>query len=156
MWCFPEKMAWSIFVQLISGVEYLHENLTAHQNNTLDTVLFDNEKMRVVITGFNVAEIVPRDGELRNTDMLRVVHDNASLRQKHSPLRTFINPYFTAPEILEDVENGFRYQRGISKRAKSDLYSCGVILVSLGEQPNHKPSVLTVLQVCYVERCSTI
>ena len=124
VWCFPENMAWSIFVQLISGVEYLHENLTVHQNITLDSVLFDSEKMRVVITGFNVAEIVPPDMDYRHTDA------TATLRQKHSPRRTYINPYFTAPETLEHANNGIRSQDRISIRAKSDLYSCGVILVS--------------------------
>lgn len=150
VWCFPENMAWSIFVQLISGVEYLHENLTVHQNITLDSVLFDSEKMRVVITGFNVAEIVPPDMDYRHTDA------TATLRQKHSPRRTYINPYFTAPETLEHANNGIRSQDRISIRAKSDLYSCGVILVSWSEQISYNSSLLTILQVCYVERHSTV
>ncbi|KAH8656705.1 kinase-like domain-containing protein [Tricladium varicosporioides] len=114
-WRFPEPMVWSIFRQLVSGVLYLHDNQTIHHNLTFDNILFDSKQERIVIKDFKLAEIVPCGG----TDSLGQVPSN---RPK------FVNPYFTAPEVLEDSKYstafGDVYQRG-----KVDVYSCGVILV---------------------------
>lgn len=124
IWCFPENMAWSIFRQVISGVGYLHDNLTIHHNLTLQSILFDCKQNRVVITGFRVAEIAaPKTGG--------ATLDNWVLRQKHFTRPKFVNPYFTAPELLQSSDTskapGFE---SVYTEGKADIYSCGVILVS--------------------------
>jgi protein-serine/threonine kinase len=129
IWCFPENMAWSIFKQLISGVEYLHDNNTIHHNLTLDNILFDCKQPRIVIKGFSIAEIFPQQ-----TGLLEVPK-HLQIRVKHFSRPRYLNPYFTAPEILEGscdsthlyLETSFRTM------SKADLYSCGVILVSPNE-----------------------
>jgi serine/threonine protein kinase len=123
VWCFPEMMAWSIFRQLISGVEYLHENLTIHRNLTLETILFDCKQNRAVITGFSIAEIA---GKGSGQGLL----GKYSTRLKYFCRPKFINPYFTAPEVLERYDSPFEICGTVDIEGKADVYSCGVILVS--------------------------
>jgi serine/threonine protein kinase len=115
VWTFPETMSWSIFRQLVSGVMYLHDNRTIHHNLTLDNVLFDSQKERIVIKGFSLAEIVT-DG-----------NEDVKCRLAWQP--KFINPYYTAPEVLADPAN-FQSGPSVYDAGKVDTYSCGVILVS--------------------------
>jgi protein-serine/threonine kinase len=123
VWCFPEKMAWSIFQQLVSGVGYLHKNLTVHHNLTLETILFDCKQYRVIITGFSIAEIVRPDVEESI--------ENYLTRKKYFRQRRVINPYFTAPEILQSSKDSNSPPcETIDIEGKADVYSCGVILVS--------------------------
>jgi serine/threonine protein kinase len=125
IWCFPEDTAWCVFRQLISGVEYIQDNLTVHRNLTLDTILFDCIQLRVVITGFCIAEIVAQEDELQQTPL-----DVYATRQKYFNRSRFINPYFTAPEML-NIQNARDYvPESIYSEGKADIYSCGVILVS--------------------------
>jgi len=123
VWCFPEVMAWSIFRQLISGVEYLHENMTIHHNLTLETILFDCKRERAIITGFSIAQIVVKGSE-------KGWFDEYFLRRKHFSRPKFINPYFTAPEVLQGDDSTFRIGESVDIEGKADVYSCGVILVS--------------------------
>jgi protein-serine/threonine kinase len=127
VWCFPEKMAWSIFQQLVSGVGYLHNNLTVHHNLTLETILFDCKQYRVIITGFSIAEIVRPDiGE---------PIENYLIRNRYFRQRRVINPYFTAPEILQSSKDSNSPScTTIGIEGKADVYSCGVILVSLNQR----------------------
>lgn len=147
VWCFPEMMAWSIFRQLISGVEYLHENLTIHRNLTLETILFDRKRDRAIITGFRIAEIaVKGPGQ-------RLLSEYS--RRKYFSRPKFINPYFTAPEVLERYDSTFQICGTIDMEGKADVYSCGVILVS----QIHKTSALQIannLRVHNDERRSTV
>ena len=149
VWCFPERMAWSIFRQLISGVEYLHENRTIHRNLTLETILFDCKQDRAIITGFSIAEIaVEGSGP--------TLFDEYSTRRKHFSRPNFINPYFTAPEVLENNDlTTYEFYETVGIEGKADVYSCGVILVS----QIHKTSALQIannLQVHNDERRYTV
>jgi serine/threonine protein kinase len=120
VWCFPESMAWSIFQQLISGVGYLHKNLTIHRNLTLETILFDCKRNRAIITGFSIAEIAEEgSGQILLGEYLT--------RRKYSSRPKFVNPYFTAPEVLQGVSE---MCGPVDIEGKADVYSCGVILVS--------------------------
>lgn len=122
---FPELTVWSIFRQLISGVKYLHENQTIHHNLTLDNLLFDHKTERIVIKGFNLAEVVSKN-EINP-------EDQANLGQNISPSTAkYENPYYTAPELLAhgtDELKPFLDARAIHIKGKVDVYSCGVILV---------------------------
>jgi serine/threonine protein kinase len=141
------KGAWSIFRQLISGVEYLHENMTIHRNLTLETILFDCKRERAIITGFSIAEIVVKGSGQRMLDEYS--------RRKYFSRPKFINPYFTAPEILERYDSAFQICNTVDVEGKADVYSCGVILVS----QIHKTSVLQIANTIRVhndERRSTV
>jgi serine/threonine protein kinase len=110
-WFFPENIAWSIFRQLVSGVIYLHDHQTIHHNLTLDNILFDTNRERIVIKGFSIADIVSSG-------------DTFVGRPK------FINPYFTAPEVLAGSQSLLAAD-SVYEEGKVDVFSCGVILVIL-------------------------
>jgi len=98
---------------------YLHDHQTIHHNLTLDNILFDTNRERIVIKGFSIAEIVS-------------CGDTFFERPK------FINPYFTAPEVLAGSQ-GLLAAESVYEEGKADVFSCGDILVSLVSDRNRAP-----------------
>lgn len=144
LWHFSEDTARELFKQLLSGVKYLHDNQTIHHNLTLDNLLYDSEQERIVINGFNLAEVVPRFPETggqtppldsSNMTSLTITGEiSPAITRKPVASRKYINPYFTAPEILasdcDPHSDPYSILDPVHIKGKVDVYSCGAILVS--------------------------
>jgi serine/threonine protein kinase len=143
LWHFPEATAWVLFKQLLSGVRYLHENQTIHHNLTLDNLLYDAEEEKIVIKGFSLAEVVarvPKQGFESSKTLLLDSSFASRMPRKPVPTRKYINPYFTAPEMLSSKVDPSYDLSSIQVKGKVDVYSCGVILVSYSLKPTHTNS----------------
>jgi serine/threonine protein kinase len=139
LWHFLEIIAWTLFKQLLSGVNYLHENQTIHRNLTLENLPYDNRRERIVIKGFKLAEVVPRfpkdatrPGNRFQSPKTFLLESSQMTRLPGKPVpgRRYINPYFTAPEVLASKVDPSYNLESIQVKGKVDVYSCGVILVS--------------------------
>jgi protein-serine/threonine kinase len=124
-----------LFAQLISGVRYLHLKGIVHLDLTLDNVLLDRNR-NIIISGFSYANTFnPEDeiGEqiennLSDPDFVKKM--KLDVIQPGGFLRGDLmqegggGPIYSAPEL---VLGGLLYTA-----RKTDIWSCGVILVSVG------------------------
>lgn len=131
-----EHMAKSIMKDIISGVEYLHDNGTIHRDLKPDNCLLSNCKAPygpVKLSDFGLSNIVDGKGE-GGTEL------HTTLRDNQGPLTSAVgSPGFVAPEIFEA-----RYGSAV------DMWSCGVILymmLSGGDMPFDGKSTSEVVRL---------
>lgn len=123
-----------LFAQLVSGVGYLHKKGIVHRDLKLENLLLDRHK-NIIITDFGFANTFnPRDElsqmqEDRVSDKDFVKREGLDIQNKEGFRRGDLmqtscgSPCYAAPELV--VSDGLYTGR------KVDVWSCGVILVSL-------------------------
>ncbi|XP_071957573.1 serine/threonine-protein kinase Chk1-like [Antedon mediterranea] len=110
----PQRQAHNYFLQLISGVEYLHKKGVTHRDLKPENLLLD-EHDNLKISDFGLATVFRHQGKERLLG------------------KCCGTPPYVAPEVLKKKEY---------HAEPSDLWSCGVILVAMlaGELPWDEPS----------------
>ncbi|XP_033106213.1 serine/threonine-protein kinase Chk1-like [Anneissia japonica] len=110
----PPKQAQNYFIQLITGVEYLHKKGVTHRDLKPENLLLD-ENDNLKISDFGLATVFRHQGKERLLG------------------KCCGTPPYVAPEVLKKKEY---------HAEPSDLWSCGVILVAMlaGELPWDEPS----------------
>jgi protein-serine/threonine kinase len=130
-----DNAAQKLFAQLISGVRYLHMKGIVHLDLTLRNVLLDRNR-NIIISGFSYANTFNPEDKLGEqieknlgdpdfvkTMKLDVIQPGGFLRGDLMQERGG-KPIYSAPELmLGDLPYTAR---------KTDIWSCGVILVSVG------------------------
>lgn len=123
-----------LFAQLVSGVGYLHKKGIVHRDLKLENLLLDQNK-NIIITDFGFAntfnpadELSPElEYSLGNKDFVRKYKldklDAKGLRRGDLMQTSCGSPCYAAPELV--VSDSLYTGR------KVDVWSCGVILVSL-------------------------
>ena len=123
-----------LFAQLISGVGYLHKKGIVHRDLKLENLLLDQNK-NIIITDFGFANTFnPADElsdeieyNLSNRDFVRKYRldrtDAAGMRRGDLMQTSCGSPCYAAPELV--VSDSLYTGR------KVDVWSCGVILVSV-------------------------
>lgn len=128
-----DNAARRLFAQLISGVGYLHKKGIVHRDLKLENLLLDRHR-NIIITDFGFANIFdPRD-ELSEEEEMNLSDREFIKRRGLDKLNKGIrrgdlmqtscgSPCYAAPELVvsDSVYTG----------RKVDVWSCGVILVSL-------------------------
>jgi protein-serine/threonine kinase len=123
-----------LFAQLVSGVGYLHKKGIVHRDLKLENLLLDRHK-NIIITDFGFANTFNANDDLneeqehRISDKEFVKREGLDLQNKDGFRRGDLmqtscgSPCYAAPELV--VSDGLYTGR------KVDVWSCGVILVSL-------------------------
>ena len=112
---FPEDFIIKIFKQILTGINYLHNENIAHGNLSPKTILFDSN-YNIKITGFNVFGLYEEKHYTKD-----IVKDN----------KLFINNHyiyvgrFNSPEMI----------KGLDWNDKADIYSLGLIIICLLSHP---------------------
>jgi protein-serine/threonine kinase len=124
-----------LFSQLISGVGYLHRKGIVHRDLKLENLLLDRNK-NIIITDFGFANTFDPNDELSeeieyrlsDKDYIRSLGLDASDSARRGDLMQTScgSPCYAAPELV--VSDSLYTGR------KVDVWSCGVILVSLRKQ----------------------
>lgn len=129
-----DKSARRLFAQLVSGVGYLHKKGIVHRDLKLENLLLDRNK-NIIITDFGFANTFNPNDELgdeveyslqdkefvRKTGLDQLQHDG---HRRGDLMQTSCgSPCYAAPELV--VSDSLYTGR------KVDVWSCGVILVSL-------------------------
>jgi protein-serine/threonine kinase len=150
-----------LFAQLVSGVGYLHKKGIVHRDLKLENLLLDRHK-NIIITDFGFANTFNANDELneeqehRISDKEFVKREGLDLQNKEGFRRGDLmqtscgSPCYAAPELV--VSDGLYTGR------KVDVWSCGVILVSLltlpklrlGPHPANSSSCANLSAVRYV------
>jgi protein-serine/threonine kinase len=121
-----------LFAQLISGVGYLHKKGIVHRDLKLENLLLDRNR-NIIITDFGFANTFDPDDELgediefnlSNKDFVKAMGLEGSEGARRGDLMQTScgSPCYAAPELV--VSDSLYTGR------KVDVWSCGVILVSL-------------------------
>ena len=131
-----DNAARRLFAQLVSGVGYLHKKGIVHRDLKLENLLLDRNR-NIIITDFGFANTFNPNDELSdeieynlaNKDF--VERTNLSIQDKEGHRRGDLmqtscgSPCYAAPELV--VSDSLYTGR------KVDVWSCGVILVSLDQ-----------------------
>lgn len=123
-----EPYARFFFQQLVQGLDYCHSNGVCHRDLKLDNLLLDKNKT-LKISDFGMSTYKTRIQEML-----------------HTPVGT---PMFVAPELIGVSPEGY-------SGAKSDVWSCGIILFMLcsGNVPfvsDNLYFLFHLIKQCYVE-----
>ena len=131
-----DQAARKLFAQLVSGVGYLHKKGIVHRDLKLENLLLDRNR-NIIITDFGFANTFDPADELgdeiefnlTNKDFVKK-HDLERLRdngyRRGDLMQTSCgSPCYAAPELV--VSDSLYTGR------KVDVWSCGVILVSLAQ-----------------------
>lgn len=149
-----DNAARRLFAQLVSGVGYLHKKGIVHRDLKLENLLLDRNR-NIIITDFGFANTFDPQDELEEeieynltnkefVKRMRLDKPNSIGQRRGDLMQTSCgSPCYAAPELV--VSDSLYTGR------KVDVWSCGVILVSI-MLSNWIP-VLTSL-VCYVGRLS--
>jgi hypothetical protein len=137
-----EASAKRFFAQIISGVEYLHKMGIIHRNLHPKNLLLD-DNFNIIISGFSQAYIIDPaiDADKKtnsdyNPGFRRSVEGVALLllycgEKQRTGINTNIcqsfTPVYTAPEM--------EFHGLLSIPSQTDVWSCGVILVSVNVRP---------------------
>ncbi|KNC53945.1 CAMK/CAMK1 protein kinase [Thecamonas trahens ATCC 50062] len=100
---FSEREAATVFLQLVSGVKYLHDLDIIHRDLKPENLLVaatDEDMTEIKVADFGLSKIVGEDVTLKTACG---------------------SPYYVAPEVLNDSTYTF----------SADVWSCGVILYTL-------------------------
>merc|ERR1711991_712313 len=100
---FSEREAATVFLQLVSGVKYLHDLDIIHRDLKPENLLVassDTDMTEIKVADFGLSKIVGEDVTLKTACG---------------------SPYYVAPEVLNDSTYTF----------SADVWSCGVILYTL-------------------------
>jgi protein-serine/threonine kinase len=124
-----------LFSQLISGVGYLHRKGIVHRDLKLENLLLDRNK-NIIITDFGFANTFEPDDELGEEIEYRLgdkefirslgIEGSDATRRGDLMQTSCGSPCYAAPELV--VSDSLYTGR------KVDVWSCGVILVSLDHQ----------------------
>lgn len=131
-----DNAASRLFAQIVSGLGYLHLKGITHRNLNLHNLLLDRNR-NIIIAGFGSANTFDPEDKLSDE-----IEDNLLSRKyvrqagldKFGPnghrrgdlMQTKCGvPRFTAPELMVQSDDSLYTSR------KADLWSCGVVLVSL-------------------------
>ncbi len=118
-----------LFAQLVSGVGYLHKKGIVHRDLKLENLLLDRHK-NIIITDFGFANTFnPKDElgdeieyHLDDKEFIKRM-DLARVRRGDLFSTSCGSPAYAAPELVT--------RDGLYTGRKVDVWSCGVILVSL-------------------------
>jgi protein-serine/threonine kinase len=146
-----DNAARRLFAQLISGVGYLHKQGIVHRDLKLENLLLDRNR-NIIITDFGFANTFDPNDEL-GVDIEEFLHDKDFVKRmgldvvdteghrRGDLMQTSCgSPCYAAPELV--VSDSLYTGR------KVDVWSCGVILVSL-----FGPSILLELMVVVCHAC---
>lgn len=129
-----DNAARRLFAQLVSGVGYLHKKGIVHRDLKLENLLLDRNR-NIIITDFGFANTFDADEELSQEEELNLSDRDFVKRigldkiktngtRKGDLMQTSCgSPCYAAPELV--VSDSLYTGR------KVDVWSCGVILVSL-------------------------
>jgi protein-serine/threonine kinase len=130
-----DNSARRLFAQLVSGVGYLHKKGIVHRDLKLENLLLDRNR-NIIITDFGFANTFDPTDELSeeieynltNKDYvkrMRLDKQNSKGMRRGDLMQTSCgSPCYAAPELV--VSDSLYTGR------KVDVWSCGVILVSIG------------------------
>lgn len=129
-----DQAARRLFAQLVSGVGYLHKKGIVHRDLKLENLLLDQNR-NIIITDFGFANTFNPDDELSdeiaynlsNRDFVRKYRldrqDEKGMRKGDLMQTSCGSPCYAAPELV--------VSDSLYTGKKVDVWSCGVILVSL-------------------------
>lgn len=141
-----DQAARRLFAQLVSGVGYLHKKGIVHRDLKLENLLLDQNR-NIIITDFGFANTFnPADElseeiayNLSNKEFVRKYRlerqDEKGMRKGDLMQTSCGSPCYAAPELV--VSDSLYTGR------KVDVWSCGVILVSLAQKLTARPFMLT-------------
>lgn len=131
-----DNAARRLFAQLISGVGYLHKKGIVHRDLKLENLLLDRNR-NIIITDFGFANTFDPNDELGeeiefslgNKDFVKAMGlEGTDGARRGDLMQTSCgSPCYAAPELV--VSDSLYTGR------KVDVWSCGVILVGLGQSP---------------------
>ncbi|CDW73420.1 protein kinase domain containing protein [Stylonychia lemnae] len=139
-----EEQAKTMIKQVISAVDYMHENGVVHRDlNPTNVFLVDQKTLQIKILDFNVSKLVENQRSRRNSldeEESKSYQSSPSKngKYKYSLFTKTGTPIYSAPEMHQ----AYRYTEAV------DMWGIGTILYTLlmGEPPFYESSIPVLMK----------